>query len=242
MGRCPERRAWIGRLEFEEILGYHLEQAHRYLAELGPLDAHGVDLGVRASDRLAAAGRRAYGRGDMPATANLLRRAGMARPEGDPLRSALLVEAGEALTQAGDLDDADRVLETARREATAIGAKGLGIGAELGLTYLHYLSGGDEPDVVVAQVRAAIRSLEAMEDHRGLSRAWRILTNVHFASCRYLDATTAAERMIDHARRAGDRAMELRALPALVTCAQLGPDAGARCHRDRRARPGGARW
>ncbi len=35
-------------LEFEEILGYHLEQAHRYLAELGPLDAHGVELGIRA--------------------------------------------------------------------------------------------------------------------------------------------------------------------------------------------------
>ena len=28
-------------LEFEEILGYHLEQAYRYLAELGPLDREG---------------------------------------------------------------------------------------------------------------------------------------------------------------------------------------------------------
>ena len=56
-----------------------------------------------------------------------------------------------------------------------------------------------------------------------MSRAWRILTNVHFASCRYLDATEAAEQMIEHARLAGDRPMELRALPALVTCAQLGP-------------------
>ena len=28
-------------LEFEEILGYHLEQAHRYLRELGPLDEAG---------------------------------------------------------------------------------------------------------------------------------------------------------------------------------------------------------
>ena len=40
-------------LEFEEILGYHLEQAHRYLSELGPLDEHGIRLGVRASERLA---------------------------------------------------------------------------------------------------------------------------------------------------------------------------------------------
>ena len=53
--------------EFEEILGYHLEQAHRYLAELGPLDEHGLQLGQRAAERLASAGRRAFARGDMPA-------------------------------------------------------------------------------------------------------------------------------------------------------------------------------
>ena len=44
--------------EFEEILGYHLEQAHRYLGELGPLGEHGRALGERgrrSSARPAAA-------------------------------------------------------------------------------------------------------------------------------------------------------------------------------------------
>ncbi|HYY80806.1 MAG TPA: AAA family ATPase, partial [Actinomycetes bacterium] len=45
--------------EYEEILGYHLERAHRFLAELGPVDAHGVGLAAAAAERLAAAGRRA---------------------------------------------------------------------------------------------------------------------------------------------------------------------------------------
>ena len=45
--------------EYEEILAYHLEQAYRYLAELGPLDDHGRDLRSRAAQCLAAAGRRA---------------------------------------------------------------------------------------------------------------------------------------------------------------------------------------
>ena len=31
--------------EFDEILGYHLEQAYQYLSELGPLDEHGLELG-----------------------------------------------------------------------------------------------------------------------------------------------------------------------------------------------------
>ncbi len=54
-------------LEFEEVLGYHLEQAQRYLRELGPLDEKGKDIGRDASRRLASAGRRAFARGDMPA-------------------------------------------------------------------------------------------------------------------------------------------------------------------------------
>ncbi len=221
---ADERNAGSDRgLEFQEILGYHLEQAHRYLAELGPLDAHGRELGVRASERLAAAGRRAYARGDMPATANLLRRAGMDRPEGDPLRPVLLIEAGEALTQTGELVTADEVLQMASREAESSGDPALAATATLGLVYLHYLSEGDEAGLVLPRVQDAIDVLEATGNHHGLSQAWRIVTNVHFAGCRYLDATDAAERMIEHARLAGDPQLELRAMSALATCAQLGP-------------------
>ena len=36
-------------LEFQEIVGYHLEQARRYLAELAPLDEEGRELGRRAA-------------------------------------------------------------------------------------------------------------------------------------------------------------------------------------------------
>src|SRR5919109_1363767 len=66
--------------EYEEILGYHLEQAYRYLAELGPLDDHGRELGRRAAERLASAGRSAFGRGDMTAAAGLLDRAAALLP------------------------------------------------------------------------------------------------------------------------------------------------------------------
>ena len=100
-------------LEFAEILGYHLEQAHRLLAELGPLDDHGRELGLRASERLASAGRRAFARGDMPAAANLLHRAALTLPEAAVGRSVLLIEAGEAMIEAGSLPDAESVLEQA---------------------------------------------------------------------------------------------------------------------------------
>jgi class 3 adenylate cyclase/tetratricopeptide (TPR) repeat protein len=211
-------------LEFEEILGYHLEQAHRYLAELGRLDEHGIELGVRAAGRLASAGRRAFARGDMPAAANLLRRASALLPADSSDRPVLQTEAGEALTEAGELGAADEVLGEAIDGAVALGDRSIEMTARLVRQYLHYITEGDEPEAQVLEgVEAAIGILEAAGDHRGLTRAWRLLTNVHFAGCRYLDAEVAARRMIDEARLAGDRPMELRVLPALATCAQLGP-------------------
>ena len=133
-------------LEFAEILGYHLEQAHRLLAELGPLDDHGRELGLRASERLAAAGRRAFARGDMPAAANLLHRAALTLPEAAVGRSVLLIEAGEAMIEAGSLADADRVLEQARLEAAALRDPALEAAARLSVIYLHHVTEGDEPE------------------------------------------------------------------------------------------------
>ena len=70
--------------EFEEILGYHLEQAWTYLSELGPLDDRGRAIGEDGARRLASAGRRAFARGDVPAAANLLGRAARASPGRPP--------------------------------------------------------------------------------------------------------------------------------------------------------------
>jgi hypothetical protein len=42
-------------VEYEEILGYHLEQAHRCLAELGPPGERGRELARRAAGRLVPA-------------------------------------------------------------------------------------------------------------------------------------------------------------------------------------------
>jgi class 3 adenylate cyclase/tetratricopeptide (TPR) repeat protein len=211
-------------LEFEEILGYHLEQAYRYLSELGPLDDDGVRLGIRASQRLASAGRRAFARGDMPATANLLRRAALARPVDDAERIALLALAGEAFTETGEIDTANDTLEMARTEARRMGDPALEARATLGLIFLHYLTGtGLSERGVISEVEANIKVLETTHDERGLMQAWRILTNVHFAGCRWLDATQTVEQAVEHARRAGDHAMELRMLTGLAGCAQMGP-------------------
>ena len=85
--------------EQEEIVGYHLERAHRYREELGlPEDR---DLRLRAARALGAAGLRALDAGDARAAVELLGPAADLAA-GDPLELETLLELHAALDDAGD--------------------------------------------------------------------------------------------------------------------------------------------
>jgi class 3 adenylate cyclase/tetratricopeptide (TPR) repeat protein len=107
--------------EYEEILGYHLEEAHRYLSELGPLDEHGRELGRRAGSLLAAAGIRAANRGDRLGAIGLLSRAVDLLPRELPERVRVLPDLADALQDAGELSRAGSVLEEGLRAAARAG-------------------------------------------------------------------------------------------------------------------------
>ena len=106
-----ERMAGARVLEYEEILGYHLEQSYHYRAELGPIDGELRTLAERAAGRLAEAGRRAARRADVDAASGLLRRADGLLPAGRPGRGPILVGLGEALMDAGRGPEALRVFD-----------------------------------------------------------------------------------------------------------------------------------
>jgi class 3 adenylate cyclase/tetratricopeptide (TPR) repeat protein len=106
---------------YQEIVAYHLEQAFRYRAELGPVDEAVERLAVRAGIHAAAAGRRAVARGDMPATVKLLGKAAALLPTDDPDRLALLPLLADSLFQAGERDRAESALEEMREGAHRLG-------------------------------------------------------------------------------------------------------------------------
>ena len=81
----------------EELVGFHLERAYTVGLELGPPDDTRSTLARRASGLLATAGRRAYGRADLPAAGTLLKRATDLLPTADPQRITLLPLLGEVL-------------------------------------------------------------------------------------------------------------------------------------------------
>ena len=114
-----ERTAADRLTEYEEILGYHFEQAYRYRLELGPADDHTRDLADRAGSLLAAAARRAGARQDVTATIDLLERTMDVLPPDSAERRLLVAQLGYAFLPAGDAGRAETLLEQTRREAAA---------------------------------------------------------------------------------------------------------------------------
>ena len=220
--------------EYEEILAYHLEQAHLYLSELGPLDDHGRSLGSRAAERLASPGRRAFARGDMPAAANLLRRAAALLPTHELRRLELLPSLGEALRETGEFAWATVFLDEAVEGAGAIDEPTLLARAELVrvLVESHSADSWSEEEAV-RRAELALPVFEAAGDDAGLAQACRLLAWAHGTAGRYGEAAAAAERAIEHARLAGDERQRTHASSQYAVAAVEGPkpvlEAIARC-------------
>jgi class 3 adenylate cyclase/tetratricopeptide (TPR) repeat protein len=220
-----EARAGARVREYEEIVGYHLEQARRCLAELGPLDRRGRELGARAAARLAAAGRRALARGDTPAATALLERALAVAPGDDPVRGHLLNDLAESLVAAGDFGRAGEVLTAATAAAEAgPGGDGLAAQVTVGRLGMRLLTEPGLPlDDLEGEVSAAIAALGRAGDDRGLARAWRLLGYESFMRCQIQRAEEALARTIEHARRAADERVDAYARGMLAAAAFWGP-------------------
>jgi class 3 adenylate cyclase/tetratricopeptide (TPR) repeat protein len=207
-----------GRLrEYEEILGYHLEQAHRHRAELAPTDPRTQALATRAADLLASAGRRARGRGDMSAAVGLLTRATLLLRD-DPLGRLRLAPAlGAALLEVGELVRAEGVLSRAIEEAEAAGVREIELRARLRLALIEMRTdpslGADE---IGRLAEKAIEVFEELGDEAGLADAWSMLSTAHWMRSQWSRRTEALECALEHSRRAGDRRREGQMLGALT--------------------------
>jgi class 3 adenylate cyclase len=189
-------------VELDEILGYHLEQAARYKAELGQRDAA---LAERAGERLAAAGRRARWRWDQRAARPLIERAlELTRPLHLDVNLELdLVDdearAGERTPEEGAAN-AERVALEAREAGDRAGeALARAVGA-----FSRSQLGLETAEEVERCAHEALPLLEASDDHAGLGRVWHILgRGVANMSGRFDEWARAAEESLRHYKLAG---------------------------------------
>ena len=210
--------------EFEEIVGYHLEQAFQYRAALGPLDSRAALLAAQASDRLEAAGRRALVRSDLPAAISLLERVSRLLPTDDPRRIALLVELGAALIERGRLAEAAPALDEAERLAAAANDQRLTSHVLIQRQFLRSLHGEEGGLEEAARAAAmAVPVFERFGDDLGLCRARRLEAWFFFNEARAEAAAAAWERAAVHARRAGDRHEFYESLRWIASMLWFGP-------------------
>jgi predicted ATPase/class 3 adenylate cyclase len=210
--------------EFEEIIGYHLEQACLALLELGPRTERTDALGKRAAALLASAGRRALARGDMPAAVNLLSRASSLLPEEDPDRVGILRHLAFALAETGDYARLQAVVAEVSERARAAGDPGLQAHAlTLELWMRNFTNPEGWAEEAEREGMRAISVFEGLGDEGGLAKAWALLGQVHLFKARFGPGEGAWENAAAHAHSAGDIRDEMESLSWLALCIWAGP-------------------
>jgi len=220
--------AWISRVggeraeEVDEILGYHLEQAFLYREALGAVDDEARLLALRASERLAAAGRRADRRHDREAVANLLGRATALLDPTDRTRLPLLPDLGLALWETGRIDESNRVIEEANALAAALGDPVME--ARALLARWSVLDEMERPlDEARSDAERALTVLERAGDDLGIARAWHLIASVEWDHGRAAEQLAALDRALEHARRSGEPAETANILLSVTSAIVRGP-------------------
>jgi len=186
--------------ELDEIAGYHLEQAVRYRAELGPSDETARELAAAAAEHLDAAGRRALDRGDASAAVNLLERAGRLLPR--KLNVGLEVSLIQALGACGRLTDAISGAESLATRCSAAGDIVGELRAKLiGLLWRVNFDPSIDAEFST-EVEAARRVIEQSGDEAALASLEFAAGYVNHYGLRFGAAFASMERAMQHAARA----------------------------------------
>ena len=209
--------------EFEEIVGYHLEQAHSCLSELGPLDAAAEALGQRGSERLESVGRRALARSDRAAAVRLLERAAALVPADSARRAALLPDLGAVLIETGRLAEAGDVLDEAGREAKAAGDESAAARTLVQQQFLRLQRGEAGEAETAAVIEQVTPVFSAAGDERGLCAAQRLDAWRHWIGAQADAAAAAWERAATHARNAGAEHERIEILGWIASSLFFGP-------------------
>ena len=235
--------------EYEEILGFHLERAHRYRSELGDRSPATGALADAAAGHLLRAGRRAAWSGDTAAAVGLLERAWDLA-----LDPATRFEAGHELAMlcawAEDYQRGRELADGLDALAASSGAASQRALAGSLRMHLDMFGPGDQdaPDhaVVLRTAREHLAVLRDLGDDRALAYAHLMEGMALHQSMRMVDAMRANHRAERAAAAAGDRMLTSHADTATQDLARgqtgHGQDGLARIEAGAPERSSTSRW
>lgn len=212
-------------VEYEEIIAHHLAEAFRYRCELGSTSEATDVLALRAASKLAATAERALDRGDLPAAADLYRR-GIALERDVRGRNwpRWVIYLADALHGLGRFAEAAMPLQEAERVATEAGDDAGALRARL---FLLMLQQSTDPEGASEEIRrrfeGARTGLEAAGDDETLAVAYSAAGQTHAMSATWIQMERLVERALFHARRCGERRVELDGLRWMTSALYYGP-------------------
>jgi len=195
--------------EYQEIVGYHLEQAHGYRLELGSVGAESKDLAQRAATALLAAGRHAAARDD-PGAAGLLKRAGVLAEDGSLLEARIEIDL--ARVPATNTQDRLDMLAHARASAEAAGDVATALRAQVEEIWVLAWIDPEGVGARLTKLGPIADRLRALGDDAGLTTALRIMAEEQGGTGQTAQALTTMTEAIDAAMRAGDVIAEEKAI------------------------------
>jgi class 3 adenylate cyclase/tetratricopeptide (TPR) repeat protein len=207
-------------VEGDEIVGYHLEQAHGYRAELDPGDPALLVLAARASEHLAVAGRGALARGDFNAGRALLRRAAAVLPAGDERRLALAPELSSALRESGDRAGSLAVINEARGAADPVTRALVALEEANAALSTARDVGADERQALREEARIV---LEDAGHDEGLAVYWWGVCLEAWYGLQTAKTAEAGERALVYAERAGSMRLARTIQNRILATYSLGP-------------------
>jgi class 3 adenylate cyclase/tetratricopeptide (TPR) repeat protein len=187
----------------DSLVGYHLEQAYRYLAELGPVDDDARRLRSDAAQRLDAAGRRQLARSDLAGAIDLLERASALDPRDTPDVSLELGIAAAILMCGRPADAAARAraaAEAAARVGDTIGAQQ----ANLSRVWYDLTLGNSSVGEFQRLLETALPAFESAGDNDALAWGWWAAVQLAHLECRFADGLEAATNVQRYAKLSAD--------------------------------------
>ena len=166
-------------VELDEIVGYHLEQAYRYRAELGPLDAAAAAVAGRAAARLLRSAERARERGDVSAALSLQSRGIDLLSPDEPGRPAALLDLVMIFGDLGEMERGMPLLQEVEDAARAAGDERLLARVALCRSEQEILR--DPSSTMAAALEAVTKvhaDLERLGDEVGVVWALRLIGNI----------------------------------------------------------------
>jgi tetratricopeptide (TPR) repeat protein len=188
-------------VELDEIVGYHLEQAYRYRAELGMADD--PILAAAARRRLTTGGHRAQLRADYRAAVSLYERAAALVPATE-IDLALEAELGEALYWAGNgVESQRRAISLAERASAAGDRVGELCGRVRDSLLRTFLEPEGATEELAALIEEALPVFRAAGDDAALYIGYAALGQVGNMRGQMDAGLEAFEQAATHARQAG---------------------------------------